>query len=574
MTRRRLWRLPGVRWSLTEGGSAGTFTVALSHVPTAAVTVAVSSGDTGAAAATPTTLSFTPTNWNTAQTVTVTPVDDADAGNESLSVSLAASGVEYDEVAGSVSVTVADDETASLAVAGGPVSLTEGGSAGTFTVALSHVPTAAVTVAVSSGDTGAAAATPTTLSFTPTNWNTAQTVTVTPVDDADAGDEALSVSLTASGAAEYGSVTGGVAVTVADDETASLAVAGGPVALTEGGSAGTFTVALSHVPTAAVTVAVSSGDTGAAAATPATLSFTPTNWNTAQTVTVTPVDDADAGNESLSVSLTATGRGIWIEAAGSVAVTVADDETASLAVAGGPVALTEGGSAGSFTVALSHVPTAAVTVAVASGDTGAAAATPATLSFTPTNWNAAQTVTVTPVDDADAGNEALSVSLAASGVEYDEVAGSVSVTVADDETASLAVAGGPVALTEGGSAGSFTVALSHVPTAAVTVAVSSGDAGAATVSPAELTFTADDWEMAQTVTVSPVDDDGDDAANETVTVALAASGVEYDEVAGSVTVTVADDDRILVLTELDSRRSGGGTGPSPTRRRWPGPTRR
>ena len=38
----------------------------------------------------------------TAQTVTVTPVDDADAGNEALSVSLAASGVEYDEVAGSV----------------------------------------------------------------------------------------------------------------------------------------------------------------------------------------------------------------------------------------------------------------------------------------------------------------------------------------------------------------------------------------------------------------------------------------------------------------------------------------
>ena len=69
---------------------------------------------------------------------------------------------------------------------------------------------------------------------------TAQTVTVTPVDDADAGNEALSVSLTASGAAEYGSVTGGVSVTVDDDETASLAVAGGPVALTEGGSAGSI----------------------------------------------------------------------------------------------------------------------------------------------------------------------------------------------------------------------------------------------------------------------------------------------------------------------------------------------
>ena len=123
-------------------------------------------------------------------------------------------------------------------------------------------------------------------------------------------------------------------------------------------------------------------------------------------MTVTPVDDADAGDEALSVSLSLTASGadrIWIGHRTGLAVTVDDDETASLAVAGGPVSLTEGGSAGSFTVALSHVPTAAVTVAVSSGDTGAAAATPTTLSFTPTNWNVAQTVTVTPVDDADAG---------------------------------------------------------------------------------------------------------------------------------------------------------------------------
>ena len=68
---------------------------------------------------------------------------------------------------------------------------------------------------------------------------------------------------------------------------------------------------------------------------------------TAQTVTVTPVDDADAGNESLSVSHTASEGGYGRCTRGSVSVTVADDETASLAVAGGPeVALTEGGSAG------------------------------------------------------------------------------------------------------------------------------------------------------------------------------------------------------------------------------------
>ena len=39
----------------------------------------------------------------------------------------------------------------------------------------------------------------------------------------------------------------------------------------------------------------------------------------------------------------------------------------------------------------------------------------------------------------------------------------------------------------------------------VTVAIASSDTGEATVNPAELTFTEEDWETGQTVTVTGVD---------------------------------------------------------------------
>ena len=95
--------------SLTEGGGEGTFTVALGAMPSADVTVAVSSADPGAATVSPAMLMFTPADYATAQTVTVTPVDDADAADERVTVSLDASGAEYADTDQDVTVTIEDN---------------------------------------------------------------------------------------------------------------------------------------------------------------------------------------------------------------------------------------------------------------------------------------------------------------------------------------------------------------------------------------------------------------------------------------------------------------------------------
>jgi uncharacterized protein len=64
--------------SVTEGGTSDSYQVSLNTQPTADVTITLTNpGSPSQLAVTPTTLTFTPNNWNTAQLVSVTAVDDS-----------------------------------------------------------------------------------------------------------------------------------------------------------------------------------------------------------------------------------------------------------------------------------------------------------------------------------------------------------------------------------------------------------------------------------------------------------------------------------------------------------------
>jgi hypothetical protein len=62
---------------------------------------------------------------------------------------------------------------------------------------------------------------------------------------------------------------------------------------------------------------------------------------------------------------------------------------------------TEPGADASFTVVLDNPPAAAVTIPLSSSDPGEGTISPASLTFTPADWNVPQTVTVTGVDDSE-----------------------------------------------------------------------------------------------------------------------------------------------------------------------------
>ena len=63
------------------------------------------------------------------------------------------------------------------------------------------------------------------------------------------------------------------------------------------GTTATFNIVLNTQPTADVTIDISSDDTSEGTISPATVTFTTGNWDTAQTTTITGVDDSEADGD-------------------------------------------------------------------------------------------------------------------------------------------------------------------------------------------------------------------------------------------------------------------------------------
>ncbi len=110
----------------------------------------------------------------------------------------------------------------------------------------------------------------------------------------------------------------------------------------------------------------------------------------------------------------------------------------------------------------------------------------------------------------------------------------------------------------------FTVVLTSKPLADVTVPMASSDTTEGTVSPASLTFTAADWNLPQTVTVTGVDDfvmDGTQPYTVTIGPASSADGLYAALPASSLPFTNADDDvaEITVGTPTGISTSEAGT---------------
>ena len=529
-----------------------------------------------------TTLTFTPSNWSTAQTVTVRAAQDVDAVNDAAAITHAVdasrSADEYDAAAiAGVAVTVTDDDTAGATVSPATLRIPEGGSA-TYTVRLDAQPTSDVVITVSSdnsdvtADTDAATSgNQTTLTFTPSNWDTAQTVTVRAAQDADAVNDAASIThavVDADSADEFDLVTvAGVRVTVTDDDTAGATVSETTLSITEGNSS-TYTVVLDAQPASDVVISVTKTGSPDVTVSPATLTFTRANWSTAQTVRVSAAQDADAVNDAASIAhvVVAAQSADEYDAAtiGSVAVTVTDND-AGVTVSETTLSITEGNSS-TYTVVLDAQPASDVVISVTKTGSTDVTVSPATLTFTSSNWGTAKTVTVSAAQDADAVNDAASIAhavvAAQSANEYDAATiGSVAVTVTDND-AGATVSETTLTVAEGNSS-TYTVVLDAQPASDVVISVTKTGSPDVTVSPATLTFTRANWSTAQTVRVSAAQDA--DAANDAAAIAhavvAASSANEYDAATiGSVAVTVTDNDAGATVSETTLTVAEGGSG--------------
>ena len=479
--------------SVTEG-STNTFTVRLSAQPTADVTVSVArfSGDTDLSVSGGATLTFTTANWNTPQTVTLAAAEDVDLANGSAVFNVTSTGL----TTVGVTATEADNDVQSLIVSPTSLSVTEG-STNTFTARLAFQPAANVTVnvAFSSGDTDLSVSGGATLTFTTANWNTPQTVTLAAAEDVDLANGSAVFNVTSTGL-----TTVGVTATEADNDVQSLIVSPTSLSVLEG-STNTFTARLAFQPAGNVTVNVAriSGDTDLSVSGGATLTFTTANWNTPQTVTLAAAEDVDLTNGSAVFNVTSTG----LTTVG-VTATEADNDVQSLIVSPTTLSVTEG-STNTFTARLAFQPAGNVTVNVAriSGDTDLSVSGGATLTFTTTNWNTPQTVTLAAAEDVDLMNGSAVFNVTSTGL----TTVGVTATEADNDVQSLIVSPTSLSVTEG-STNTFTARLAFQPAGIVTVNVArvSGDTDLSVSGGGALTFTTANWNTPQTVTLAAAED--------------------------------------------------------------------
>ena len=561
---------------VVEGGS-GSYRVALGTQPSADVTVAVAAGHAGTNITlsgdtlTDDALTFTPDNWSTAQTVTVTAVQDDDAtASPDVTLTHTVSGTgEYAGVtAADVVVSITEDDEPGVTIPETELTIVEGATA-TYTVVLDTKPTDAVTVAVAghadtditlSGDT----LTDDALTFTSDDWNTAQTVTVTAAQDDDAAsDDAVTLTHTANGG-DYVDVQETVTVTIVEKDTSVLSVEAAQAA--EDGGNMEFTVSISAASGEEVTVDYATSDGTATKGqdyteTTGTLTF-PALVADSKTILVPVADDAVDEEEEETFTLTLSNvQGASLaggESTLAVTGTITDDDdpavTASFGQASYSVA--EGGTV-EVTVTLSADPEREVAVQLThdpQGDTGSEdySGVPGNLVFQKGDTEKSFTFSATDDDiDDDGESVALGFGTMPDGVSPGTTA---TVTITDDDTAGVTVSKSALSVDEGGS-GTYTVKLATQPTGDVTVAVAghsgtditlSGD----TLTNDALTFTADNWDSAQTVTVTAGEDD--DAVNEeeaTLTHTVTGTGEYAGVTAGSVTVTIVEKDTAVLSVE-------------------------
>jgi hypothetical protein len=214
----------------------------------------------------------------------------------------------FDTTQSLTSTTIAEGETTTL-----------------YNVKLNQQPTANVTLLLTHGDPGAVTLSTGSLAFTPSNWSTPQTVSITGTSDDDVTDESITITHSLSGGGYAGASVTDLVVTVTDDDTQTVTQSATSATFDEA-SASTYTLVLNTQPTGSVTVALTSSDAAAASVSPSTLTFTTSDWSSAQTVTVSGVNDDDETNETVTISHTISGGDYGSVAVADYTASINDDD--------------------------------------------------------------------------------------------------------------------------------------------------------------------------------------------------------------------------------------------------------
>ena len=222
-------------YNVTEGGDV-SIAVTLSADPERSVAIPIATTNQGTAtdadySGVPLEVTFQ--SGDTEVTFTFTATDDpVDDDGEWVKVTFGALPAGVSEgTTTEATVSITDNDVSGVTVSETALTVPEGGTAGeTYTVVLDSQPTADVVVTVAGHAGTEVTPSPTSLTFTTSNWNDAHTVTVKAGDDADTLDDTVTLTHSAASTdSNYEGITiGNVTVTVNDDDTTNTPATGAP----------------------------------------------------------------------------------------------------------------------------------------------------------------------------------------------------------------------------------------------------------------------------------------------------------------------------------------------------------
>ena len=221
----------------------------------------------------------------------------------------------------------------------------------------------------------------------------------------------------------------------------------------------------------------------------------------------------------------------------------------------------EQGSSDDINVCLSKAPTSNVILTINVGNTSEGKTDKSSLTFTKDNWNTNQTVTITGLPDNIIDGDTkydltISVDKENSDASYEEVKPSIIEVTNYDYTnipaISITQTNGNTITNEQGSSDEINICLSKAPTSNVILTINVGNTSEGKTDKTSLTFTKDNWNTNQTVTITGLPDnliDGDTKYDLTISVDKENSDASYAKVK-PVTISVTNIDLTIELDIL------------------------
>ncbi|MEM6980185.1 MAG: SdrD B-like domain-containing protein, partial [Planctomycetota bacterium] len=458
-----------------------------------------------------------------------------------------------------LSVTPVDPE---LVVDALSLSTSETGTSDSFSVSLSFRPNEDVTVSVVSDDTSEVDVDVSSLVFTPTNWDIAQTVTVTGVDDSFVdGEQIVDVILTVIDplTSPFGSASEFVTVFNEDDD----------VSPSVGNITGTVfrdddfngVVGVDEPGISGVTVFIDSNNdqilnpTETSTLTDANGLYQFLNVETGLvTVSQIPIDGFFPTSQSIQTTVVDSGVSVVDFPNLPNGFSITSDSILSVDEAGTQIE--------TISITLDTMPQSDVVITLSPSDATEVAIDLPSLLFTPSNWDISQSVTIRGVADQVVDGDVLSgVTVAiddlASDDGYDDVADeTLSVTTTDSTVPAFTISADPnLTVSEDGLlTETVSVLLDAQPLSDVQVDITPLDSTEVSVSAPPLTFTAMNWGQPQVVTLAGVDDsvvDGDITSQVVFQVNITESDSLWTNVdSQSINVVNLDDDFISGMGDI------------------------